>query len=65
MGWQVGQKASRSATFSKDHVMKYAEISGDYNRAGRRSLVLYVHAEPGFAEQMTRLLCSPRSETIG
>ena len=57
MGWQVGQKASRSATLTKDQVVKYAEISGDYNRAGRRSLVLYVHAGPGLAEQMTRLLC--------
>ena len=31
MGWRVGQKASRSATLSKDHVKKYAEISGDHN----------------------------------
>lgn len=30
-GWQVGQRASRSATLSEDHVMKYAEISGDRN----------------------------------
>ncbi len=30
-GWQVGQRASRSATLSEDHVMKYAEISGDHN----------------------------------
>lgn len=29
--WQVGQKASRRATFSRDHVAKYAEISGDHN----------------------------------
>lgn len=27
----VGQKATRSLTLSKEHVQKYAEITGDYN----------------------------------
>ena len=27
----VGQKASRSMTFTSDHVKTYAEITGDYN----------------------------------
>ena len=27
----VGQRATRSTTFTEDHVRKYAEISGDYN----------------------------------
>jgi len=27
----VGQKASRSITFTEEHVKKYAEVSGDYN----------------------------------
>ena len=27
----VGQKAMRSLTLSKEHVQKYAEITGDYN----------------------------------
>ena len=27
----VGQKATRSLTLTKDHVKKYAELSGDYN----------------------------------
>ena len=30
-GWQVGQRATRSATLTRDHVRKYAEISGDHN----------------------------------
>jgi len=28
---KVGQKASRSITFTNDHVKKYAELTGDYN----------------------------------
>ena len=28
---KVGQKASRSITFTTDHVKKYAELTGDYN----------------------------------
>jgi acyl dehydratase len=28
---KVGQKASRSITFTEEHVKKYAEVSGDYN----------------------------------
>jgi acyl dehydratase len=31
MNVQVGQKATRSITFTADHVRKYAEISGDRN----------------------------------
>lgn len=31
MNLVVGQKATRSLTLSKDHVQKYAEITGDYN----------------------------------
>ena len=31
MDLTVGQKASRSLTFTPEHVQKYAEITGDYN----------------------------------
>lgn len=31
MDLKVGQKASRSITFTEEHVKKYAEVSGDYN----------------------------------
>jgi len=31
MRWKVGQRAKRSATLSQEHVLKYAEISGDRN----------------------------------
>lgn len=30
-GWQVGQKAQRRATLSKEKVLEFAKISGDYN----------------------------------
>ena len=31
MNLQVGQKATRRLTLTKEHVQKYSEISGDYN----------------------------------
>ena len=31
MRLSVGQKATRSITFTADHVRKFAELSGDYN----------------------------------
>jgi len=31
MDLRVGQKATRSITFSEEHVKAYAEITGDYN----------------------------------
>jgi len=39
---KVGQKASRSITFTTDHVKKYAELTGDYNP---------VHFKEDFAER--------------
>ena len=38
----IGQKTSRSITFTSEHVEKYAEISGDYNP---------IHFDPDFAAQ--------------
>lgn len=38
----VGQKASRSITLTREHVEKFAEISGDYNP---------IHFDPEFAAQ--------------
>jgi acyl dehydratase len=31
MNLSVGQKATRTMTITRDHVRKYAELSGDYN----------------------------------
>lgn len=42
MDLYVGQKATRTATLTEEHVQKYAEISGDYNP---------LHFDVGFAAQ--------------